>query len=100
MDEAEKITLVSCIVIDEYNSIGHATTYVTSDETVEDCIKQVKNDAVQDWSDQGGSGLAMRLIVNVTTIPAPRVEDMPHIEIRGETDDKSSAPVTVTSEVS
>lgn len=91
------VTLVSAVVIDGDCNFGRAATYVGDSETLEECVKSVKADALEDLDDNGGAA-PFRIVVNVTTIPLPT--DMPHIEIRGEVTDDTAAEARVTSEIS
>lgn len=96
--DKETVTLVTAVFIDDDHVVGAHSTYVGRDQALAECIEEAKREALDDFTNGGGSPVH-RIVVNVTTLPLPCIDDMPHVEIKGESSEVS-APVTVTSTLS
>lgn len=65
-------TTVTVTIIDADGVIACATSYVAENETLDEVIASVKEDATSNFRDEGGS-IICRTIVNVNKVPKPKL---------------------------
>lgn len=93
---SDMLKIVTVTLVDEESQTACGSTYLSEHESVDDAIEQAMEQAKDRYSDEGFSGLAVRAIVHIDTLPVPKI---PTVQIGAEIPEGQDT-ATVTSTIS